>query len=90
LAFAAGERKAASRSGLLSEKGLADAHPSVDPRLGKTSRGERRAYVTPFPNAKFWPCMPAGNELFDGSLGTQEDKGFERDSENRLQRKLWE
>jgi hypothetical protein len=39
-------------------------HRSIDPQLGNTGCGELRAYVTPFPNARFWPCMPAGNELF--------------------------
>ena len=60
-ALAAGERKAASRDGLLSER-VADAHRSIEPESGKAGFGEQRAYVTPLPNATFWPCMPAGEQ----------------------------
>jgi len=68
LALAAGERKAASRSGLLSEKDLRTRTGALIRGWAKPAVGSEGANVTPFPNAKFRPCMPVGERRKIGRL----------------------
>jgi len=73
LALAAGERKAASRGGLLSEKVIAGVHQSIDPRRAKPAAGSNG------PTPRHSECqvlaVHAGGEqvLISGGKETNED-----------------